>query len=136
MYLVWRVEWFANVHVYRYFCTLQVLERYQEDGDDFLLKAFNQSSYLEDLTGLTELHKLTEATEVRVYFFFGGGADAEQHSHWLHIVFPLAVHTSCCHQFLVPSAPLPSEYKYNAMRRVVFPCNIVLCSLLYNWGIP
>ena len=33
---------------------------------EFLLKAFNQSSYLEDLTGLTELRRLTEETEVGI----------------------------------------------------------------------
>ncbi|XP_043220983.1 ubiquitin-like modifier-activating enzyme ATG7 [Amphibalanus amphitrite] len=45
-------------------CSSKVLEQYREHGTEFLLKAFNQSSYLEDLTGLTELHRLTEAAEL------------------------------------------------------------------------
>jgi len=37
-------------------CSDKVLEAYERDGFEFLLRAFNESSYLEDLTGLTELH--------------------------------------------------------------------------------
>ncbi|XP_037086702.1 ubiquitin-like modifier-activating enzyme ATG7 [Pollicipes pollicipes] len=45
-------------------CSGPVLAKYREEGEEFLLKVFNRSGYLEDLTGLTELQQLTEATEL------------------------------------------------------------------------
>eukprot|EP01135_Chromosphaera_perkinsii_P002803 Nk52_evm12s227 gene=Nk52_evmTU12s227 len=41
-------------------CSDTVLNAYRAEGFEFLLKVFNSPSYLEDLTGLTELHKQTE----------------------------------------------------------------------------
>jgi len=39
----------------------QVLNEYKARGFDFLLEAFNNPTYLEDLTGLSQLHAETEA---------------------------------------------------------------------------
>ncbi|KAL6076176.1 Autophagy protein 7 [Balamuthia mandrillaris] len=36
-------------------CSSKVLKEYKEHGFEFLLKAFNKPSYLEDITGLTEM---------------------------------------------------------------------------------
>jgi len=41
-------------------CSATVLAAYRERGADFLLDAFNRHTYLEDLTGLTEMHNETE----------------------------------------------------------------------------
>ncbi|XP_059150517.1 ubiquitin-like modifier-activating enzyme ATG7 isoform X2 [Physella acuta] len=40
-------------------CCPIVLERYEREGFDFLLKAFNEPGYLEDLTGLTAMQDAT-----------------------------------------------------------------------------
>ncbi|XP_066283874.1 ubiquitin-like modifier-activating enzyme ATG7 [Branchiostoma lanceolatum] len=46
-------------------CSELVLEKYETDGFDFLLEAFNSpSSYLENLTGLTQLHLETQEAEI------------------------------------------------------------------------
>jgi ubiquitin-like modifier-activating enzyme ATG7 len=37
-------------------CSSKVIEMYEREGFAFLLNVFNRSSFLEDLTGLTELH--------------------------------------------------------------------------------
>ena len=42
----------------------QVLSSYQEKGFSFLMKVFNVPSYLEDLTGLTQLLQDTRVSEV------------------------------------------------------------------------
>lgn len=42
-------------------CSQTVVNAYKAEGLDFLLKACNRSSYLEDLTGLTEMHRQAEA---------------------------------------------------------------------------
>ena len=42
----------------------QVCEHYEEKGFDFLLKAFNEPNFLEDLTGLSKLHADTFDAEV------------------------------------------------------------------------
>jgi ubiquitin-like modifier-activating enzyme ATG7 len=43
-------------------CSATVLEAYADGGfDGFLLPAFNRATYLEDLTGLTQMHRETEA---------------------------------------------------------------------------
>lgn len=39
----------------------QVVDAYRKDGSDMLLQAFNETDYLERLTGLDELHKESEA---------------------------------------------------------------------------
>jgi ubiquitin-like modifier-activating enzyme ATG7 len=36
-------------------CSNSVIEMYNKDGFDFLLKVFNDSAYLEDITGLKDL---------------------------------------------------------------------------------
>ena len=38
-----------------------MVEAYRKEGIDMLLKAFNDSDFLEKLTGLDELHKESEA---------------------------------------------------------------------------
>ncbi|XP_013397719.1 ubiquitin-like modifier-activating enzyme ATG7 [Lingula anatina] len=45
-------------------CSNIVIEHYRKEGFGFLLSAFNQPSYLEDLTGLTQLHQETLDSEV------------------------------------------------------------------------
>ncbi|CAD6566603.1 MAG: Autophagy protein 7 [Tremellales sp. Tagirdzhanova-0007] len=42
-------------------CSKMVVEAYRKEGIDMLLKAFNDSDFLEKLTGLDELHKESEA---------------------------------------------------------------------------
>ena len=42
-------------------CSNTVLGAYKEKGFEFLLTAFNRATYLEDLTGLTQMHAETEA---------------------------------------------------------------------------
>eukprot|EP00123_Amoebidium_parasiticum_P008577 comp18891_c1_seq1/m.21017 comp18891_c1_seq1/g.21017 ORF comp18891_c1_seq1/g.21017 comp18891_c1_seq1/m.21017 type:complete len:188 (-) comp18891_c1_seq1:105-668(-) len=44
-------------------CSRTVVERYQREGFDFLLSAFNSPTYLEDLTGLTALKAETEEVD-------------------------------------------------------------------------
>lgn len=46
-------------------CSPTILERYEQEGFQFLEKVFNSShSFLEDLTGLTLLHQETQAAEI------------------------------------------------------------------------
>ncbi|XP_020616050.1 ubiquitin-like modifier-activating enzyme ATG7 isoform X2 [Orbicella faveolata] len=45
-------------------CSSKVLSSYQEEGFSFLMKVFNVPSYLEDLTGLTQLLQDTRVSEV------------------------------------------------------------------------
>ena len=42
-------------------CSAKVRREYEARGFEFLLEAFNRASYLEDLTGLTQMHRETEA---------------------------------------------------------------------------
>lgn len=41
-----------------------MIEQFRRDGFDFLRRAFNDPSYLEDLTGLTQMHQETLDAEV------------------------------------------------------------------------
>lgn len=41
--------------------TRQVVEEYKKEGFKMLLQAFNDTDYLEKLTGLDQLHKESEA---------------------------------------------------------------------------
>jgi len=41
-------------------CSRKVVEEYRAKGFAFLLQVFNNPSYLEDLTGLTELKQATQ----------------------------------------------------------------------------
>ncbi|BFZ08104.1 hypothetical protein BsWGS_11143 [Bradybaena similaris] len=45
-------------------CSQMVIQRYEKDGFDFLLKVFNEPGYLEDLTGLSAMHDATAGHEV------------------------------------------------------------------------
>nr|QDA69641.1 ubiquitin-like modifier-activating protein ATG7 [Crassostrea gigas] len=45
-------------------CSKTVIEQFRRDGFDFLRRAFNDPSYLEDLTGLTQMHQETLDAEV------------------------------------------------------------------------
>ena len=42
-------------------CSATVVREYEARGFEFLLSAFNRGTYLEDLTGLTQMHKEAEA---------------------------------------------------------------------------
>ncbi|XP_077991416.1 ubiquitin-like modifier-activating enzyme ATG7 [Glandiceps talaboti] len=45
-------------------CSDSVIQHYETKGFEFLQNAFNDPTYLEDLTGLTELHKETHDAEI------------------------------------------------------------------------
>ncbi|KAJ3331369.1 Autophagy protein 7, partial [Blyttiomyces sp. JEL0837] len=45
-------------------CSKIVLDEYRKNGSDFILKVLESPKYLEEITGLTELHKDTEDAEV------------------------------------------------------------------------
>lgn len=45
-------------------CSRMVVQQYESSGFDFLLKAFNEPHFLEDLTGLTQMHQETAEAEV------------------------------------------------------------------------
>ncbi|XP_053611614.1 ubiquitin-like modifier-activating enzyme ATG7 [Plodia interpunctella] len=45
-------------------CSETVIDKYRAEGIEFLLKVFNSGSYLEDVTGLSELHLTAEMTDV------------------------------------------------------------------------
>ncbi|XP_073974864.1 autophagy-related 7 isoform X2 [Rhodnius prolixus] len=45
-------------------CSDLVKEEYVKNRNDFLKKVFESNTYLEDLTGLTEIHKLAESIEI------------------------------------------------------------------------
>lgn len=45
-------------------CSETVLNKYKAEGLEFLLKVFNSGNYLEEVTGLHELHLSAEMTEV------------------------------------------------------------------------
>lgn len=44
-------------------CSNIILETYEKEGFEFLMKAFNKNSYLEDLSGLTELKNSLDENE-------------------------------------------------------------------------
>lgn len=44
--------------------TSQVLSEYQRRGMDFVMQVINEPTYLEDLTGLTDLMKSTSYSQV------------------------------------------------------------------------
>ncbi|XP_045165105.2 ubiquitin-like modifier-activating enzyme ATG7 [Mercenaria mercenaria] len=48
-------------------CSKMVVEQYKSSGFDFLLNAFNEPNFLEDLTGLTQMHQETADAEVWDY---------------------------------------------------------------------
>lgn len=50
---------------------------FRADRRGFLLGAFNKASYLEDLTGLTELHSAAEAAAEAWEAEEEGGSDAD-----------------------------------------------------------
>lgn len=45
--------------------TMQILSSYKEEGFGFLLKVFNNSDYLEQVTGLHSLYTAAERADVR-----------------------------------------------------------------------
>lgn len=45
-------------------CSDFVIKQYREEGIEFLLKVFNSGKYLEELTGLSELHLAAEVIDV------------------------------------------------------------------------
>jgi ubiquitin-like modifier-activating enzyme ATG7 len=49
-------------------CSTKIIENYQQGGINFLMNVFNSSAgFLEDLTGLTELH--AAAAEIEIFGF-------------------------------------------------------------------
>lgn len=48
-------------------CSTVIVDTFLKDGFDFLLKAFNDPAYLENLTGLTQMHQETLDAEVWDY---------------------------------------------------------------------
>ena len=56
-------------------CSPCVIDAFESRGLDFLMDAFNRCTYLEDLTGLTQMHQETEAAIVDVDFFDDDGDD-------------------------------------------------------------
>ncbi|KAL0870608.1 hypothetical protein ABMA27_005568 [Loxostege sticticalis] len=48
-------------------CSDVVLNKYKEEGIEFLLNVFNSGSYLEDVTGLSQLHLAAEMTDVLTF---------------------------------------------------------------------
>lgn len=54
---------------------LQVLQAYETQGFDMLLKAFNEQGYLETLTGLDKLYDETQAALESGWDEEGGGDD-------------------------------------------------------------
>lgn len=44
--------------------TFQIESYYKKDKEVFLKRVFESTKYLEEVTGLTELHKLSECLEV------------------------------------------------------------------------
>ncbi len=53
-------------------CSEVVVDAYAADKFEFLLSAFNRASYLEDMTGLTQMHRETEAALAAVDAFDEG----------------------------------------------------------------
>ncbi|KAJ1547707.1 Autophagy protein 7 [Nowakowskiella sp. JEL0078] len=45
-------------------CSPVILQNYKNEGFEFLFQAFNSSTYLEDLTGLSEMHKQTDDADL------------------------------------------------------------------------
>lgn len=45
-------------------CSKLILDEYKENGLNFVLNALNNTNYLEDLTGLSEMHKQTDEVYV------------------------------------------------------------------------
>lgn len=45
-------------------CSIIIAEEYKKHGFEFLLKVFNSSKHLEDVTGLTELQQMTDVEAV------------------------------------------------------------------------
>ncbi|CAH2982114.1 unnamed protein product [Chilo suppressalis] len=45
-------------------CSDVVINKYKEEGMEFLLRVFNSGTYLEDVTGLSELHLAAEMTDM------------------------------------------------------------------------
>lgn len=46
------------------FLVYQVIEQYKKEGFEFMLQVFNEPHYLEDITGLTQMHEETIDAEV------------------------------------------------------------------------
>lgn len=63
---------------------MQVVEEYEKRGLEFLLEAINHPTYLEDLTGLTELMKSASSFDVDWIDETGNEDDDEFALIWLH----------------------------------------------------
>ncbi|KAI5631003.1 thiF family domain-containing protein [Phthorimaea operculella] len=48
-------------------CSENVIKLYREEGIEFLLKVFNSGTYLEEVTGLAELHLAAEMTDILTF---------------------------------------------------------------------
>ena len=56
---------------------MQILSSYKEEGFSFLLKVFNNSDYLEQVTGLHSLYSAADRADVRTAQRGGGGGGGE-----------------------------------------------------------
>lgn len=45
----------------------QVLEKYRENGTDFLMNVFNSPSFLEEVSGLKKLHQESQMVDVSLH---------------------------------------------------------------------
>ncbi|XP_045450095.1 ubiquitin-like modifier-activating enzyme ATG7 [Melitaea cinxia] len=48
-------------------CSQVVIDKYREEGIEFLMKVFNSGTYLEEVTGLSELQLTAEMTEILTF---------------------------------------------------------------------
>mmetsp|Transcript_32039 Transcript_32039/g.70119 ORF Transcript_32039/g.70119 Transcript_32039/m.70119 type:complete len:191 (+) Transcript_32039:925-1497(+) len=58
-------------------CSAAVLSAHEAQGFDFLLSAFNRAAYLEELTGLSQMHREAEAALESLEFFGDDEADED-----------------------------------------------------------
>ena len=48
-------------------CSQKILEAYQANRDEFIVKACNQPDYLEDLTGITAMSKQFNEMDIQAF---------------------------------------------------------------------
>ena len=71
-------------------CSETIIRSYETEGLQFLTKAFNEPHYLEDLTGLTQLHADTEDIDVSLILLPQGGGDRRgvgEEAEWAMSIF-------------------------------------------------
>ena len=63
-YVIYSNTFISYCEIFFLYCMFQIVSEFQKNGMDFILKAINLPTYLEDLTGLTELKKSANSFEV------------------------------------------------------------------------